>query len=251
MCGQIVSRETFMIDKHIGILKEYLIENKLPYSSDIINRFTIYTKLLKMSPHNLTAIKDIEEIIIKHFIDSISLAKFYKNFDKNVKILDIGTGAGFPGIPLKILFPEIELYLIESIKKKTEFIKNLIDKLAISGIIILNERAELLAHRDKLRESFDLVVSRAFAELPILLEISAPFSKVNGLVVAYKGKNVKEELERADKAIKILKLFIKDIYFYNLPLIDYKRSLIFFEKLEKTLERYPRRPGIPQKRPLI
>ena len=239
-----------MLHKELKILKDFLIQNYLPYDDEIINKFDIYIKLLQNSPHNVTAIKDSQEIVIKHFIDSIFIAKFYKKFKKDLKIIDIGTGAGFPGIPLKILFPEIQLYLIESVKKKISFLKNLIDILDFSGIIILDERAEILAHDKTLRERFDLVLSRALAPFPILLEITSPFAKQKKEIVAYKGENVKKELYEANKALDVFNLIVKDIYFYSLPIIDHRRSLVFFEKANKTPEKYPRRPGIPQKRPI-
>ncbi len=238
------------MDKHLQILREFLIENSLPSHEDIIRQFGMYMEFLQNSPHNVTAIKTPFEIVVKHFIDSLFILKFYKNLNRKTKIIDIGTGAGFPGIPIKILFPEIELYLVESVKKKADFLKYLIDNLNISGIIILRERAETLGHEKNLREEFDLVVSRAVAPLPVLLELCAPFSKISGRFVAYKGEDVREELREAEKALELLNLIIEDIYFYQLPKIDHKRSLIFFKKTGKTPDKYPRRPGIPQKRPL-
>ncbi len=239
-----------MLHEELKILKDFLIERNLPHNDLVIHRFTTYIKLLQNSPHNVTAIKNSQEIVVKHFIDSLFIVDFYKKFKKNLKIIDIGTGAGFPGIPLKIIFPEIQLYLAESVKKKVAFLKNLIDILNFSGIIILDDRAETLAHDKNLREKFDLVLSRALAPFPILLEITSGFAKVGKDIVAYKGESVRKELHEAKKAVDIFNLIVKDIYFYKLPIIEHKRSLVFFEKVGKTPKKYPRRPGIPQKRPI-
>ncbi len=238
------------MDTHLDILRDFLLSIGLPFSHDMEKQFSIYMKLLQESPHNVTAIKDPFEIVVKHFIDSLFLAKFYPNLKKGIKIIDIGTGGGFPGIPLKIIFPNLELFLVESVKKKTDFLKLLIDNLNISGIIILRERAEILGQKKDLRERFDIVVSRAVAPLPVLLEITSPFAKVGGTLIAYKGEDVREELRGAKRALETFNLIIDDIYFYRLPIIDHKRSLVFFEKTKKLSDRYPRRPGIPQKRPL-
>ncbi len=238
------------MDKILKPLQDFLIENDLPSSNNILKKFGQYINLLIRSPHNVTSIKNPDEIIVKHFIDSLFLVKFCKDFTKNKKIIDIGTGAGFPGVPLKILFPEIELYLIESVGKKVEFLKLLIDNLNISGIIIINERAEILAHKPNFREQFDIVLSRAVANLSTLLEITSPFAKVGKSIVAYKGKRVRDELSAAQKAMEILNLIIKNIYFYKLINNDYERSLVFFEKTKNTPNKFPRRPGIPQKRPI-
>ncbi len=238
------------MNKILKPLSDFLLENDLPSSDNILKKFKQYINLLMESPHNVTSIKNPNEIIIKHFIDSLFLLKFYRNFTKNKKIIDIGTGAGFPGVPLKILFPEIELYLVESVGKKVEFLKVLIDNLDISGIIIINERAEILVHKSDFREQFDIVLSRAVANLSTLLEITSPFAKVGKTIVAYKGKKVREELRSAQKAMEMLNLIIKDIYFYKLTANDYERSLVFFEKTKNTPNKFPRRPGIPQKRPI-
>ncbi len=234
----------------LDILISFLRNNNLPLSEAIIERFSIYLSFLQETPYNITAIKNPTEIIVKHFIDSIFIAKFYNNLKNNIKIIDVGTGGGFPGIPIKILFPKIQLTLVESVKKKTKFLKDLIDKLDISGIIIINERAEVVGHDPSFRETFDLVVSRAVASLPVLLEVTACFARVDGEVVAYKSGDVRVELRESVKALELLRLITKDIYFYKLPIIEHKRSLLFLEKVGKTPDRYPRRPGIPQKRPL-
>lgn len=183
---------------------------------------------------NLTAIKNIDEIYLKHFYDSLLLVK-YRKLD-NEKILDIGSGAGFPGVPLKIVFPNIELTSLDSNGKKTRFLEELKKNLNIDYEVVHN-RAEIYA-KEK-RESFDIVISRAVKSMPILAELSIPFVKVGGYFIAYKG-DIDESIENGTYAIETLGGKIEKIEKTNLPLENAKRSFVFVKKICKTEKKYPR-----------
>jgi 16S rRNA (guanine527-N7)-methyltransferase len=193
---------------------------------------------------NLTAITDPEEIRVKHFEDSLSLLNTIHLTTQSV--IDIGTGAGFPGIPLKIECPGIKLTLVEATKKKVEFLKHLVKTLGLEDVEIIWGRAEKIA-RER-REQFDIAVSRAVAELNTLAEWCLPFVKVGGLFVAYKTENTEKEIEGAQQALSILGGRIKEIRRLQIGII--KRSLVIIEKTSSTPEKYPRRPGMAKKRPL-
>jgi len=193
---------------------------------------------------NLTAIIAPEEIKTKHFEDSLSLLKAIDLTDQSV--IDIGAGAGFPGVPLKIKCPDIKLTLVEATKKKVEFLEHLVEALNLKDVEVIWGRAEEVA-KDK-REQYDIAVSRAVAELSTLSEWCLPFVKVGGLFVAYKTSNTESEIKKAEKAIEALGGKIKEIKRLEVGII--KRSLIIIEKKAPTPARFPRRPGIAKKRPL-
>ena len=201
-------------------------------------KFQIYYDFLinENKLYNLTSITDINEVYIKHFYDSFSLLD-YLNLD-DLKVLDIGSGAGFPGIPLKIMNDKIKLTIIEPTLKRINFLKELCKKLDINDVVFINKRAEDITIEE--RESFDCVVIRAVSNLKILLELCVPYLKVNAKLIAYKGKGYLEELEDAQNALKVLKCKVINIYKYNL-FNDYgERALIEISKLEKTDFKYPR-----------
>ena len=191
---------------------------------------------------NLTAITDEKEVILKHFIDSISINKYIKEANK---IMDIGTGAGFPGIPLKILNKDIEFILVDSLNKRINFLGEVKKELLLDKIELLHARAEELAKNRKYRESVDIVVSRAVARLRVLAEYMLPFVQENGLCICMKGPNIEEELEELD----ILGGKIENIEHIILP-GDLERNIILIRKVKKTPEKYPRKAGIPVKQPL-
>ncbi len=195
---------------------------------------------------NLTAIIDPEEIRIKHFEDSLSILQSIHL--TNEKIVDIGAGAGFPGIPLKIKCPNIKLALVEATKKKVKFLEHLVKKLDLKDVEVVWGRAEEIV-KDK-RESFDIAVSRAVAKLNVLCEFCLPFVKIGGLFAAYKEAKVEEEVEEARNAIEILGGKLKEIRKIKLPNSDIVRSLVIIDKVSKTPEKYPRRAGMAKKRPL-
>ena len=195
---------------------------------------------------NLTAITDEKEVIIKHFIDSISINKYIKEANN---VMDVGTGAGFPGIPLKILNEDTDFILVDSLNKRINFLEEVKKELSLNKLKLLHARAEELAKDKEYRENIDIVISRAVARLRILVEYMLPFLKENGLCICMKGPNIEEELEESKKALDILGGKIEDIEHIILP-GNLERNIILIRKIRETPGRYPRKAGIPVKQPL-
>ena len=195
---------------------------------------------------NLTAITKEEDIILKHFIDSISINEYLK--EKN-KIMDIGTGAGFPGIPLKIINPNMEFILVDSLNKRINFLEEVAKELCLEKIQLIHSRVEDLAKNMNYREKADVVVSRAVANLRVLVEYMLPFVKKEGICICMKGPNIEEEIEEGKKAIEILGGKIEKIENILLP-GNLERNLIIIKKIKNTSEKYPRKAGLPAKQPL-
>ena len=198
---------------------------------------------------NLTAITENEEVIWKHFYDSLSIIKIIDINDIN-SVIEIGTGAGFPGIPLKIIFPHLRITLLDSLNKRINFINEVIDRLGLSNIEALHTRAEDLAQKNDYREKFDLCVSRAVANLTTLSEICIPFIKNGGCFISYKSGKVEEEILDAKKAIHILGATIIDKYDFEMEYDQIFRSFVKISKISATPKKYPRKAGIPNKEPL-
>jgi 16S rRNA (guanine527-N7)-methyltransferase len=218
------------------------------FQSDRLFKFDLYLKeLLEWnSKFNLTSITDINAVKLKHFEDSNALASYYDFSIGSPSVIDVGSGAGFPGLPLKILFPNIKLTLLEATKKKTEFLQHIAKVLGLEGVEVIWGRAEDLARQR--REEFDAAVCRALGPLNVACELCLPFVKPGGVFLAMKGPDPREEIRAAKKAISILGAAISKIEKYSLE--DNGRSIIIIFKTGKTPEIYPRRAGIPKKNPL-
>lgn len=215
-----------------------------------IEQFMVYYELLIEwnKVMNLTAITEFEEVVNKHFIDSLTIVKAIRL--SNEKILDLGTGAGFPGIPIKIVFPDTEILLLDSLNKRIQFLNEVINKLSLNNIIAIHGRAEDLGHKTEYREKYDICTSRAVAKLSSLSEYCLPFVKKGGYFVSYKSGNVNDELIGAANALKLLKAKVEDIQEFKLPKTEIERTLIVIKKTEKTDKKYPRSAGKPTKEPL-
>ncbi len=198
---------------------------------------------------NLTAITEYEEVMKKHFVDSLSLIKAY-DVNKKVKVIDVGTGAGFPGLALKIAYPSLQITLLDSLNKRIQFLDAVINELQLTGVETIHGRAEDYAKPSKLREKFDLCVSRAVANLSTLSEYCLPFIKEGGYFISYKSEKINEEVQSAEKAIKILGGKIHDQVEFNLPHSNIYRNLFIIKKITKTPAKYPRKAGLPSKEPL-
>ncbi len=202
---------------------------------------------------NLTAITDYSEVQVKHFLDSLTITLALpkgKVERPDFNIIDIGTGAGFPGVPLKILFPQPRLVLIESTAKKTAFLHHIIHRLELANVEVLNNRAEELAHWPSYREHFALAVSRAVAVLPTLVELTLPLCHIGGRFVAQKKGEIDQEINEAKKAIVALGGKLDQINRIELDEFDDERYLVIIDKIHPTPSKYPRRPGIPRRRPI-
>lgn len=199
---------------------------------------------------NLTAITEREDVILKHFIDSLALAGYVKLWEKEYKIIDVGTGAGFPGIPLKIAFPNLQVTLFDSLNKRIKFLQEMIDTLKLKEITAVHGRAEEGARDKNMREKYDFVVSRAVANMAVLSEYCIPFVKVGGYFIPYKTGTVEEEITQGKKAIQILGGKIEKTEKLMLPDSDISRSFVFIKKEKQTPKAYPRKAGTASKQPL-
>lgn len=232
-------------------LKEDVFTFGIELSEKQVHQFIKYYELLVEwnSFMNLTAITDFDAVCTKHFIDSISLCKVI-DCTKEYCVIDIGTGAGFPGIPLKIVFPNLKITLLDSLGKRVNFLNAVIAELGLQEIEAIHGRAEDFAKTGVLRETFDICVSRAVANLSILSEYCLPYVKVGGYFISYKSEKVTEEIQLAQNAIQILggKVSVKKVF--RLPNSDIYRSLLMIEKVQNTQKKYPRKAGLPSKEPL-
>jgi 16S rRNA (guanine527-N7)-methyltransferase len=216
-----------------------------------ISSFNIYEReLLEWNErHNLTAIRDPKQVHIKHFLDSLSCLLVLRDTAMD-KIIDVGTGAGFPGIPLKIVCPSIQLTLAESVGKKADFCAHLVKKLGMSGVEVVQERAENLGQLPAYRERFNWAVARAVAEMPVLAEYLLPLVQVGGMVLAMKGETAPAEAHAADRAFRLLGGHLRRLVPVSLPGVADQRFLVVVDKIAATPSNYPRRAGMPSKRPL-
>ena len=235
-------------------MREILIsataDYKIQLTEEQLFKFEIYYKLLKEwnEKINLTAITDDEGVAVKHFADSLSILNYY-DIPQNAKVLDIGTGAGFPGVVLKIVRPDIQLFLLDSLKKRFLFLDALLSELDLDADF-LQGRAEEYGQDIDLRESFDLVVSRAVAQLNTLSEYCLPFVKLSGRFIAFKGSGADEEIKSSKKAFQVLGGKLIKIHTFKLPFDGGSRNLVEIEKIQPTPGKYPRNNGRIKAKPL-
>ena len=235
----------YNLEKFLKGLEELHIQ----LTEEQIQQFIKYYEMLveKNKVMNLTAITEFDEVIEKHFLDSLSLIKVY-DLERDISVLDMGTGAGFPGIPLKIAFPGLKVTLADSLNKRILFLQEVIDKLHLENIEAVHARAEELGKNKTYREMYDLVVSRAVANLSSLEEYCVPFVKIGGNFISYKSGEIEEEVANAKNATFLLGGKVKDVYKFDL--YEQKRSFVIIEKVKGTPKSYPRKAGTPTKTPL-
>lgn len=236
-------------EEFFKIINEYANQIGLLLNEKQMNQFYNYMKLLlewneKM---NLTAITEPKEVILKHFIDSMTIAKYMK---KECKLIDVGTGAGFPGIPIKIVREDIKVVLLDSLNKRINFLKQVIEELELTNMEAVHSRVEEYGRNKNKRESFDCATSRAVANLSTLAEYLMPLVKLNGICISMKGPNIEEEIQQSKKAISLLGGKIEKIEKIQLPKSNIDRNIIIIHKEKKTPSKFPRKPGMPSKEPI-
>ena len=224
-------------------------KNGMELSDKQIAQFNLYYELLtaKNKVMNLTAITEYNDVVKKHFIDSMMISRVL-DMKKINSLCDVGTGAGFPGIPLKIVYPHLHLTLVDSVGKRVNFLSEVVEKLGLEDVEAIHSRTEDLAHNSKYREKYDLVTARAVASMNVLSEYCIPYAKIGGYFAAYKSGNIEEEIENAKNAVKTLggKIEKTDMF----ELYEMGRSIVLIRKVNSTPKRYPRKAGTPSKNPL-
>lgn len=230
-------------------LREKLRGINIDIGDEELGKFYEYMNLLIEwnKKINLTAITEENDVILKHFVDSLTVLKYIKGEER---IIDVGTGAGFPGIPLKIMNSHVEITLVDSLNKRVVFLNDVIDKLNLKNIKAIHGRVEEVSRNRDYRESYDVVVSRAVANMSTLSEYMLPFAKVGGRCICMKGANIQEELQDSKKAIRELGGEIEVIDNFKLPESEYERNNIVISKVLHTKDKYPRKAGIPSKDPI-
>ena len=233
------------------MLKNRMDRLHIETNENMLEQFDLFYHLLVEwnKVMNLTGITEYEEVVEKHFADSLSLARFL-DLNKIHTVIDVGTGAGFPGIPLKIAFPHLKVVLLDSLNKRINFLNEVIAKLDLKEIHTIHGRAEEYARKPEYREQFDLCVSRAVANLSVLSEYCIPYIRVGGIFVPYKSGEIDEEVAASRKAVDILGGQIDHVEKFQLPDTDIHRSFVFINKIKNTQKKYPRKAGTPAKEPL-
>ena len=242
-----------MFDQFEKLMREELSEISIILTDQQLHQFYQYYELLVEwnKVMNLTAITELEDVVTKHFVDSLSLVKVMPDLGKEkVRILDLGTGAGFPGIPLKIAFPELKITLLDSLNKRINFLNEVVVKLGLKEIDAVHGRAEDYGRDREYREQYDYCVSRAVANLSTLSEYCMPYVKIGGAFIPYKSGKIEEELCQAKGAVKLLGGKIENVVTFLLPKTDVERSFVVVRKKEGTSKKYPRKAGLPSKEPL-
>lgn len=234
-----------------NVLTEKVKELSIVLNDKQIQQFEQYYNILVdwNKVMNLTAITEYEEVVEKHFLDSLTIVNAI-HVEKIETLIDVGTGAGFPGIPLKIAFPHLKVTLLDSLNKRIKFLNEVIDLLELNDIKAIHGRAEDYAKQAEYREQYDICVSRAVANLATLSEYCLPYVKVDGLFVPYKSGEIDEELKSSEKAVSILGGKVEEVVKFQLPGTDIGRSFVKIHKIKETKKKYPRKAGMPTKEPL-
>lgn len=234
-----------------NVLTEKVKELSIVLNDKKIQQFEQYYNILVEwnKVMNLTAITEYEEVVEKHFLDSLTIVNAI-HVEKIETLIDVGTGAGFPGIPLKIAFPHLKVTLLDSLNKRIKFLNEVIDLLELNDIKAIHGRAEDYAKQAEYREQYDICVSRAVANLATLSEYCLPYVKVDGLFVPYKSGEIDEELKSSEKAVSILGGKVEEVVKFQLPGTDIGRSFVKIHKIKETKKKYPRKAGMPTKEPL-
>ena len=232
-------------------LISFLEENNYKIKDEQIQQFDKYYEALVETNKvmNLTSITEFDEVIDKHFIDSVAVISF-TDFNNIDSFIDVGTGAGFPGIPLKILFPDIKAVLIDSLGKRIDFLHGIKESLGLEDIELIHTRSEDIAHEEEYRENFDLCVSRAVASLNVLSEYCLPFVKVGGGFIPYKSENCEEELKESENSLNILGGTVIQVKDMVIGVENATRRFPIIKKVSPSPEKYPRKAGKPSKKPL-
>ena len=236
----------------INTLNEGFKQLNIPYDEETERKFIKYRDLLKEwnQKINITSIEDDEDIYVKHFLDSVLLVN-EDNYNEEKSIIDVGTGGGFPGLPLKIVNNNYKVTLLDSLRKRIDFLTIVANELLLDDVKFIHGRAEDFGQNKDYREKFDICVSRAVAPLNVLSEYCLPFVKKGGYFAAYKSENISSEIENSEKAVRKLGGIVKEIREINLPGTDIIRKIIIIEKTEATDKKYPRKAGKPSKEPLV
>lgn len=236
----------------INTLNEGFKQLNIPYNEETERKFIKYRDLLKEwnQKINITSIEDDEDIYVKHFLDSVLLMN-EDNYNEEKSIIDVGTGGGFPGLPLKIVNNNYKVTLLDSLRKRIDFLTIVANELLLDDVKFIHGRAEDFGQNKDYREKFDICVSRAVAPLNVLSEYCLPFVKKGGYFAAYKSENISSEIENSEKAVRKLGGIVKEIREINLPGTDIIRKIIIIEKTEATDKKYPRKAGKPSKEPLV
>lgn len=233
-----------LFDEKLSALGITLTENQYEQFDKYYELLVEWNKVM-----NLTGITEYEEVNEKHFIDSLSIVKVV-DISKVNTVIDIGTGAGFPGIPLKIAFPHLKITLLDSLNKRIKYLNTVIENLGLENIQTIHGRAEDFARKEEHREQYDIAVSRAVANLSTLSELCIPYVKIGGMFIPYKSGEIEEEVKEAQTAIKILGARKKEIIKFTLPGSDINRSFVKIEKVKNTGKKFPRKAGLPGKEPI-
>lgn len=235
------------------IFQKQLSEQGIVLSEKQMKQYELYYEMLVdwNEKINLTAITDKEDVYLKHFYDSLMLVNAKETFKENLSICDVGAGAGFPSIPLKIAFPDLTVTIVDSLNKRIKFLSELVSALELTEVYLYHDRAETFGKNKQFREGFDLVTARAVARLNVLSELCLPLVKKNGYFIALKAAKSEEEITEAKKAISLLGgKFIEEIDI-KLPNTEDTRNLVIIQKKKETPNKYPRKPGTPNKQPIV